>query len=211
LKPDAIALAFKKARTSASRRCLRRMFSLAEARVNSTLAAVNQRIEEARAPIDEESTRQVFDVPVGGKVLRVKQVSDPAARDPLDIPGSGYSDQPAEPRQPTTAPTATPTARSTHDADAAAKQKQISEADRRRIYDWLVGKELTGLGVDNDDAHEAIKVVLRAIRKLPPATPVSSTTITYPEYQELARRIEDLPAIPAPANPPPFGEEGGAQ
>jgi hypothetical protein len=209
LKPDAIALAFKKGRTSASRRCLRRMFSLAEARVNSTLSAVNQRLEEATA---EDEPHGTFEALVGGKILRLKRGGDfPAARDPVDLPGSGYSDKPAEPRRAPAPPIDKPTATSTHhDAAAAAERKQITEADRRRIYDWLVGKELTGLGVDNDDAHEAIHVILRAIRKVPPATPVSSTSITYPEYQELARRIEELPPITEAPNPPPFGE-GGAQ
>lgn len=199
-KPDAQALALKKARTTATRRCLRRVFSLGETRITATLAQANHYLGTATGHVDERED-EWLPMYQDGKLVGRFRAGGSVARVPLTDAHYGESDARQAPRDegPRVGPgtpgfDATPLkAESTVDAAADRAGKLINEVDRRKLYTALEGRDLAGLVPDPTDFHEALHVLIRQMKKLPPGAPAHTQDLTYPEWEQLRILIDALP------------------
>lgn len=202
-REDFFALALKTARTRASRRCLRRMFSLAEARKTTALTHAN-RIIEAKLGQDPGDDSPVNMLEGAGAPLGIRAGGRPAPT--LRDAQEGYGDAPElrhaeEQLARRAAPAAAPRATSTHDEAADRAPLLISEEDRRKLYVALDDKVTLDLG---PNAHEALHELIRRTKQLPPNAPASTKDLTYPEWEKVMEAIDVLPFRGD-------ADEGGAQ
>lgn len=215
-KPDAQALALKKARTTATRRCLRRVFSLGETRITATLAQANHYLGTATGHVDEredewlpmyQDGKLVGRFRAGGSVARVplteaRYGEDDARQAPREIPAGETGS--AIPRPSAAADDAVGAgaaarfrqeqglkAESGVDTAADRAGKLISEQDRRKLYTALEGRDFTKYA---DDMHEALRALIGEMKHVLPADPRASTKdLTYPEWEQLRILIDALP------------------
>lgn len=183
LREDFRALARKKCRTTAARRCCVRAFSLTEAKVMTCLKAAQAIIDRAVegttfAPIAPSLPVGNGHQVSGSRALMVPiQMDDPA---PTTLPGverpavevgsvESISDDAPSP-----------------EAESVDPSEFLSENDRRKVLAWAGERNLDG------DTVERLKEIIASLRRCA-VEKVSTKEIRYSELERIRETLESFP------------------